>query len=61
MRKWYGIVRWTPEDVITAAEECGIEMTIEEAENWWVKNEQYFKNSMVELGNEVLADMMSIK
>ena len=57
MDTWYGVVRWTTEDVISAAAENGVEMTEEQAAEWWKKNEQSYKNRMVELGNETLADM----
>jgi hypothetical protein len=31
-------------------------MTQQQAEQWWKKNENWFKNVLVEYGNEVLAD-----
>lgn len=58
MEKWYGITRWSAEDVIAAAEENGMKMTKEQAAAWWEENERYFKNRMVELGNEVLSAMI---
>lgn len=57
MDTWYGVVRWSTEDVIAAAAENGVKLTEEQAAEWWKKNEQSFKNRMVELGNETLADM----
>ncbi len=52
--KWYGIVRWTVNDVIAAVASRGITMTVQDAEKWWGENERAFCNRMVELGNEVL-------
>lgn len=57
MDTWYGVVRWSTEDVIAAAAENGVKMTEEQAIEWWKKNEQEFKSRMVELGNETLSDM----
>lgn len=57
MKQWYGIVRWSPEDVIAAAEDHGVTMTNEQAVVWWRQNEVPFQSRLVELGNEVLADM----
>lgn len=57
METWYGVVRWSTEDVIAAAAENGVKMTEEQAAEWWKRNEQAFKNIMVELGNETLANM----
>jgi len=54
---WYGIVRWTVEDVIAAAAEQGISLTAETAAAWWRNNENAFKNIMVGHGNQVLSDM----
>lgn len=56
-REWYGIVRWNPDDVIVAAASNDIEMSTGQAIEWWEKNEEAFKNRMVELGNEVLSYM----
>lgn len=53
---WHAITRWCADDVIEAAKANGIEMTPQQAELWWKKNENWFKNALVEYGNEVLAD-----
>ena len=57
MKEWYGITRWSPEDVIAAAALNNVTMTEEQAVAWWEKNEESFKNRMVELGNEILSYM----
>ncbi len=57
MDTWYGVVRWSTEDVIAAAAENGVKLTEEQADEWWKKNERSFKERMVELGNETLASM----
>lgn len=56
-KEWYGIVRWHADDVIVAAASNDVEMTREQAIEWWQKNEENFKNRMVELGNEILSYM----
>lgn len=57
MKEWYGVVRWSPEDVIAAAAELGVTLTTDQAVAWWEQNEASFQSRLVELGNEVLADM----
>jgi len=42
----------------TTFDENGMKMTKEQAAAWWEENERYFKNRMVELGNEVLSAMI---
>jgi hypothetical protein len=32
-------------------------MTPQQAEQWWKKNENWFKNALVEYGNEVLENV----
>lgn len=54
---WYGVVRWSIDDVIAAAAENGVKMTEKQAAEWWEKNERSFKERMVELGNETLSSM----
>lgn len=54
---WHAITRWANDDIINAANEQGIAMTEAQAEEWWRKNEACFKNLMVEMGNNILADM----
>lgn len=53
---WFAETRWCADDVIEAAKANGIEMTPQQAELWWKKNENWFKNALFEYGNEVLAD-----
>lgn len=55
----FGVVRWHAADLVAAATKVGIDMTPEKAVNWWKTNETAFKNRMMELGNEVLEDMLS--
>ncbi len=55
--EWYGIVRWHPYDVISAASLNDVTLTFDQAVAWLEKNEEAFKNRMTELGNEVLEDM----
>ena len=53
---WHAITRWCADDVIEAAKENGIEMTPRQAKLWLKKNENWFRNIIVEYGNEVLAN-----
>lgn len=53
---WFAETRWCTDDIIGIAKDNGIEMTPQQAEQWWKKNENWFKNALVEYGNEVLAD-----
>lgn len=48
--------RWTVEDAIDAAKENGIELTPKQAEEWWKKNEKYFRESLIAIGSQMLAD-----
>ena len=54
---WFAETRWCTDDIIGIAKDNGIEMTQQQAEQWWKKNENWFKNVLVEYGNEVLADV----
>ena len=53
---WFAETRWCTDDVIGIAKDNGIEMTPQRAEQWWKKNENWFRNALVEYGNEVLAN-----
>ncbi len=53
-QSWYAITRWCSDDVIEAAKANGIEMTPQQAEQWWQKNEKWFKDTLTEYGNEIL-------
>ena len=53
---WFAETRWCIDDVIGIVKDNGIEMTPQQAEQWWKKNENWFKNALVEYGNEVLED-----
>lgn len=44
------------DDIIGIAKDNGIEMTPQQAEQWWKRNENWFRNALVEYGNEVLAN-----
>lgn len=52
---WFAQVRWCAEDVIAAAERNGITLTEAQAEKWLEKNERWFRETLTEYGNEVLA------
>lgn len=46
--------RWTVDDVIDAAKRKGIVLSPQQAEQWWLKNEKWFKDTLTEYGNEIL-------
>jgi hypothetical protein len=51
---WFAETRWCTDDVIEAAKQKGIVLTPKQAELWWQKNEKWFKDTLVEYGNEIL-------
>ena len=51
---WFAETRWCIDDVIDAVKKKGIEMTPQQAEQWWKKNEKWFKDTLTEYGNEIL-------
>lgn len=53
---WFAETRWCIDDVIDAAKKKGTVLTPQQAEQWWKKNENWFKSIIVEYGNEVLED-----
>lgn len=53
---WFAETRWCTDDIIGIAKDNGIKMTPQQAEQLWKKNENWFKNIIVEYGNEVLED-----
>ena len=59
--EWFAITRWHPDDIIGIAAEHGVTLTREQATQWWKENEAMFKSRLVEVGNEILNDMVSIK
>lgn len=55
--QWFATTRWSPGDVMVAAEEQGVTLTEEQAATWWRKNERHFQDLMVTHGNEILAEI----
>ena len=53
---WFAETRWCVDDVIDAAKRKGIVLSPQQSEQWWKKNENWFKSIIVEYGNEVLED-----
>lgn len=51
---WFAETRWCTDDIIDIAKDNGIEMTPQQAEQWWKKNEKWFKDTLTEYGNEIL-------
>lgn len=51
---WFAPTRWCTDDVIDAAKRNGIVLTPQQAEQWWQKNEKWFKDTLTEYGNEIL-------
>lgn len=57
-RPWHAVTRWCADDVIGIAKSAGIEMTDEQAEDWWREHERGFRQMMVQAGNEILETMI---
>ena len=53
---WFAPTCWCVDDVIDAAKRKGIVLSPQQSEQWWKKNENWFKSIIVEYGNEVLED-----
>ena len=51
---WFAETRWCIDDVIDAAKKKGTVLTPQQAEQWWLKNEKWFKDTLTEYGNEIL-------
>ena len=51
---WFAPTCWYTDDVIDAAKRNGIVLTPQQAEQWWKKNENRFKDTLTEYGNEIL-------
>lgn len=54
--RWFAIVRWCADDVIAVAKERGIHLTEEQATEWLKRNGRWFREMLVEHGNEILSD-----
>lgn len=54
---WFAETRWCIDDVIDAAKKKGTVLTPQQAEQWWKKNENWFRNALVEYGNKVLENV----
>ena len=55
---WHAVTRWCADDVIGIAKSAGIEMTDEQAEDWWREHEREFRQMVVRAGNEILETMI---
>lgn len=51
---WFAKTRWCIDDVIDAAKRKGVTLSPQQAEQWWQKNEKWFKDTLTEYGNEIL-------
>ena len=51
---WFAPTCWCVDDVIDAAKRKGIVLNPQQAEQWWQKNERWFKDTLAEYGNEIL-------
>jgi len=60
MSKEFARVVWTPEDVMSKADDLEIPMTTEEAEAWLAKNGKYIAERMVERGWEAIETLLEI-
>lgn len=55
-RQWFGMVRWSAEDAVAAAEEKGVVLTKAQAAAWWKENERRFREEMLNYGWQFLLD-----
>ena len=51
---YFAETRWCIDDVIDAAKRKGIVLSQNQAEQWLLKNEKWFKDTLTEYGNEIL-------
>lgn len=57
-RPQHGDVSWDSDDLIKLAKSAGVEMTDEQAEDWWREHEAQFRKTMLQYGNQLLASML---
>jgi hypothetical protein len=50
MKEWYAEIRWSWEDV----QEAHPEWSEAECRQWWENNEKWFRDVLIEHGNEIL-------
>lgn len=53
----YAEMCWTIDDVISAAAEDGVTLTPLQAAAWWKENERFFRESLIQQGNEILSSV----
>ena len=58
--KTYAEVGWTPEDIVSAANDQGRHMTRKEAYKWLIENPNYIRDRLVELGCEVIDSLLDL-
>ena len=47
-------IRWLPDDIIAAAKEDGVDLTVEQAAHWWLTEGRGFREALIGTGNEML-------
>lgn len=53
--QFFATIRWTIEDV----QNLRPEWTEEQARAWWIENERFFRETLTEYGNEILANALT--
>lgn len=51
--KCYAVIKWTIEDLQASKPEWSEKQCAE----WWKHNERWFKETLIQLGNEILSDI----
>lgn len=54
----HAVTQWYADDIIGIAKSAGLEMTDEQAEDWWREHEREFRQMLVQAGNEMLETMI---
>lgn len=54
---YHAQTNWSAEDVLLAAKEQGVELTMVQAETWWAQNEGWFRDALTSYGNEMLTSV----
>lgn len=50
---YFAVVKWTIEDIQAVHPEWTESKCVE----WWRQNERWFKETLIQLGNEILSDI----
>jgi len=60
MKKWFGEVRWSVDDVLEQAKADGIELTRKQALDFLKRNSKHIRDGMVETGWNIISSELNI-